>query len=59
MKLDIGSYVACELGNAHILDNQCVRAGLDNLRKRARSFGKLVIEHDSIKSNVSSNTPLM
>jgi len=59
MKFNVRSDLACKLGNAYILDNQCIRASLDNLRKRACSFCKLMVKDNSIKSYISSNTPLV
>ena len=59
MKLNIGGYLACELGNSYILDNEGVRAGFDNLRERAGSFSKLMIENESVESYISPDATLM
>jgi hypothetical protein len=59
VKFDIWSYLACELGNTNVLNDERIRASLDNRCKRASSFSKLMVENKSIKSNISSHTPMV
>lgn len=54
MQLGSRGDLARQVGDAQILDDQRIRAGLDDLRQRARRLGQLVIEHDRVEVRAQS-----